>query len=86
MQTGFNFLAFDIIGDLAFGSPFGMLEAGRDSAPVLAPGESPEKVQYLPAVQILNDRGTYSASLGVIPTWARSVTRRRFCPSEAHKG
>ncbi|KAF9510929.1 hypothetical protein BS47DRAFT_1471747 [Hydnum rufescens UP504] len=58
----YNYLAFDIIGDLAFGSPFGMLEAGRDAAPVLAPGEAPDKIKHLPAIQILNDRGTYSAS------------------------
>lgn len=68
----YNFLAFDIIGDLAFGSPFGMLKAGRDSAPV-AVGD---KIQYLPAVEILNYRGTYSASLGVVPPWARSVLFR----------
>lgn len=28
--TWFNYLAFDIIGDLAFGAPFGMLEKERD--------------------------------------------------------
>jgi benzoate 4-monooxygenase len=69
--SGYNFLAFDIIGDLAFGSPFGMLKAGRDSAAVLLPGSS--TMQYLPAVEILNYRGTYSASLGVVPPWARCV-------------
>ena len=30
----FNYLAFDIIGDLAFGAPFGMLERGKDYAEV----------------------------------------------------
>ena len=70
---GLNFLAFDIIGDLAFGSPFGMIEAGRDSAPVLAQGDSDDKIQYLPAIRILNDRGDYSASLGVTPVWLRFV-------------
>ncbi|EEB89163.1 hypothetical protein MPER_12772 [Moniliophthora perniciosa FA553] len=29
-----NYLAFDIIGDLAFGAPFGMLTECKDSAPV----------------------------------------------------
>lgn len=69
----YNYLAFDIIGDLAFGSPFGMLRAGRDSAPV---AKSDRTIQYLPAVEILNYRGTFSASLGVIPSWARYVYPR----------
>lgn len=30
----FNYLAFDVIGDLAFGAPFGMLKEGRDVAEV----------------------------------------------------
>jgi benzoate 4-monooxygenase len=75
-HPGFNYLAFDIIGDLAFGTPFGMLEAGRDAAPVLAPGETPDKTRYLPAIEILNDRGTYSASLGVTPVWSRPLVKR----------
>lgn len=66
----YNYLAFDIIGDLAFGSPFDMLRAGRDSAPVAKP-DGP--TLHLPAVEILNYRGTYSASLGVVPAWARYV-------------
>lgn len=72
LVLGYNYLAFDIIGDLAFGTPFGMVEAGRDSAPVLALGDTPDKVQYLPAVQILNDRGDFSASLGVKEIGAHS--------------
>ncbi|KAF9520852.1 hypothetical protein BS47DRAFT_1378642 [Hydnum rufescens UP504] len=59
-----NFLAFDIIGDLAFGSPFGMLEAGRDAAPVLPYGQAPDKIRYLPAIKTLNDRG------GILLAWA----------------
>ncbi|QRV93645.1 cytochrome P450 family protein [Ceratobasidium sp. AG-Ba] len=69
----FNFLAFDIIGDLAFGAPFGMIAAQKDVAPMLDPttvGEKPE-AKYVPAVQVLNDRGDYSASMGVLPAWAR---------------
>src|SRR3546814_17327709 len=37
----FNYLAFDIIGDLAFGAPFGMLEAGAAVAVVRARPASP---------------------------------------------
>ncbi|KAF8319191.1 cytochrome P450 monooxygenase pc-bph [Cantharellus anzutake] len=72
----FNYLAFDIIGDLAFGSPFGMLQAEKDEAAVLMPGDTPDKTVYLPAIQILNDRGNYSASLGVIPPVFRPIVKQ----------
>lgn len=70
-------------GDLAFGAPFGMLQACRDAAPVAinhdeAMADYSKKkceVQYIPAVQILNDRGTYSASLGVLPPWMRPLVK-----------
>ncbi|KAH8105770.1 cytochrome P450 monooxygenase pc-bph [Phellopilus nigrolimitatus] len=63
----YNYLAFDIIGDLAFGSPFGMIQAGKDAAPVAkdtkaaiagygggaGAGTAPA-VTELAAVQVLN--------------------------------
>lgn len=73
----FNFLAFDIIGDLAFGAPFGMIAAQKDIAPMMeraAAGEKAE-VKYVPAVQVLNDRGDYSASMGVLPKWIRPIMK-----------
>ncbi|KAH9835376.1 cytochrome P450 [Rhodofomes roseus] len=80
----YNYLAFDIIGDLAFGAPFGMLDACADAAPVAISQEkamasygddnSPE-ITYFPAVQILNDRGEYSASLGVLPPHWRPLVK-----------
>ncbi|KAK3308440.1 cytochrome P450 [Chaetomium strumarium] len=61
----FNYLAFDVIGDLAFGAPFGMLSAGADMAEVRA---SPESAPiYAPAIEILNRRGEVSATLGTLP-------------------
>lgn len=61
----FNFLAFDVIGDLAFGAPFGMLEKGADVAEIRSsPDSSPE---YAPAIEILNRRGEVSATLGCYP-------------------
>ncbi|KAJ7512874.1 cytochrome P450 monooxygenase [Mycena galericulata] len=74
-----NYLAFDIIGDLAFGAPFGMIEAARDVAPVPAPGSSASgehtEVTHIPAVAVLNGRGEYSMSMGVLPAWVRPVMR-----------
>ncbi|KAI0646535.1 cytochrome P450 monooxygenase pc-bph [Trametes meyenii] len=81
----YNYLAFDIIGDLAFGAPFGMLVACKDSAPVAVStkdamavyGQQAEyKVEHFPAVQVLNDRGEYSASMGVIPPIWRPLVKR----------
>ena len=73
----YNYLAFDIIGDLAFGAPFGMLDAAKDVAPVAInePG-TPLKIVHIPAVQILNSRGDFSASMGVLPPWVRPWVKR----------
>jgi benzoate 4-monooxygenase len=61
----FNYLAFDIIGDLAFGTPFGMLEKGKDIAEIRKTPDSP--ITYAPAVQVLNRRGEVSGTLGCLP-------------------
>ncbi|KAK8129840.1 hypothetical protein PG999_002220 [Apiospora kogelbergensis] len=61
----FNFVAFDTIGDLAFGAPFGMLESGADIAEVRMHLDKPPI--YAPAVEILNRRGEVSATLGTLP-------------------
>ncbi|KAG6334969.1 hypothetical protein ID866_4125 [Astraeus odoratus] len=80
----YNYLAFDIIGDLAFGSPFGMIENAKDSAPVAvshkdAMGSYGSKdgceVIHIPAVQILNRRGEFSVSMGVLPPHWRPYAR-----------
>ncbi|KAF4632646.1 hypothetical protein G7Y89_g5490 [Cudoniella acicularis] len=61
----FNFLAFDIIGDLAFGAPFGMLEKGKDITEIRLTPDGP--ITYAPAVQVLNRRGEVSGTLGCLP-------------------
>ena len=61
----FNYLAFDMIGNLAFGEPFGMLSAAADIAEVRPSPESPPL--YAPAIEILNRRGEVSATLGCLP-------------------
>ena len=55
----FNYLAFDVIGDLAFGAPFGMLEKGADIAEVRTSPTA--KPTYAPAIEVLNRRGEVSA-------------------------
>lgn len=82
---GANYLAFDIIGDLAFGAPFGMILAAKDSA--LVPksqaavmssyGKSVEcETQEIPAVQVINGRGVFSMSMGVLPAYWRPIARQ----------
>ena len=73
-------------GDLAFGSPFGMIAAAQDSAPVAKSheqglsvyGQDPSKCETIsiPAIKILNDRGEFSASMGVLPPWIRPIVKR----------
>jgi benzoate 4-monooxygenase len=62
----FNYLAFDIIGDLAFGAPFGMLEKGKDITEIRKSPDAP--VTYAPAVEVLNRRGEVSGTLGCLPS------------------
>ena len=54
----FNYLAFDVIGDLAFGAPFGMLKEGRDFAEVRKTPDS--EPTFAPAIEVLNRRGEVS--------------------------
>ncbi|KAF2847879.1 benzoate para-hydroxylase [Plenodomus tracheiphilus IPT5] len=62
----FNYLAFDVIGDLAFGAPFGMLEKGRDEAEVRRTKDA--KPTYAPAIEVLNRRGEVSGAIGCYPS------------------
>ncbi|RXW15522.1 hypothetical protein EST38_g10327 [Candolleomyces aberdarensis] len=90
-----NYLSFDIVGDLAFGEPFGMLKAAKDSA--LVP-KNPEQVMNsygketlasdvlsIPAIQILNGRGEYSMSMGAIPKSWRPFVRHLPWYSQGQK-
>lgn len=61
----FNYLAFDIIGDLAFGAPFGMLSKGKDIAEVQKSPNGP--VTFAPAIEVLNRRGEVSGTIGCLP-------------------
>ncbi|KAK5091856.1 hypothetical protein LTR70_001167 [Exophiala xenobiotica] len=61
----FNYLAFDIIGDLAFGAPFGMLEREKDFAEIRESIDAPPRTA--PAIEVLNRRGEVSGTLGCLP-------------------
>ncbi|SOV03041.1 probable Benzoate 4-monooxygenase cytochrome P450 [Ustilago sp. UG-2017a] len=67
-----NYFAFDTIGALAFGSTFGMLERGIDEAKVeYEDAQGNKQVDYCSAVKIINERGEYSATMGLAPVWLR---------------
>ena len=83
---GYHYLAFDVIGDLAFGSPFGMLRAAKDIAPVAksqddamvtyGDGGTEIEVEYFPAARLVNERADYAASIGVLPPWIRLLLKK----------
>jgi benzoate 4-monooxygenase len=57
-----NYLAFDIIGDLSFGMPFGMVAKGEDVAEIrLTPGAP---ITQAPAISIFNARSDLNAAFG----------------------
>ncbi|KAI1756015.1 cytochrome p450 benzoate 4-monooxygenase [Xylaria castorea] len=73
-----TFLAFDIIGDLAFGAPFGMVQRGRDEVQSTRPGEP---ATYVPGAESLNRRGQVNNTLGWLPAlrpWARYIPHPFF--------
>ncbi|KAJ7244039.1 cytochrome P450 monooxygenase [Mycena rebaudengoi] len=84
-----KYLAFDIIGDLAFGAPFRMIEAARDIAPVpkgdvrsaavlncTSLATHADDVVHIPTVAVLTGRGEYSMSTGVLHAWVRPIVAR----------
>jgi len=68
----FNYVAFDIIGDLAFGAPFGMLEKGADIAEVRMRPDAPPT--SAPAIEVLNRRGEVSNTIGTI-SWIKPYAK-----------
>lgn len=67
-----NYFAFDTIGALAFGKTFGMLENGVDQAKVeYEDANGNKQVDYCSAVQIINERGEFSGTMGLAPVWMR---------------
>ncbi|KAI0314344.1 cytochrome P450 [Amylostereum chailletii] len=85
----FAYLAFDVIGDLSFGAPFGMVEGAKDSAPVANSYESTmgtygkeadvDSSHYRSAVELLRKRGAFTSTIGVFPSYWRPLLKR-FIP------
>ncbi|CAD0113980.1 unnamed protein product [Aureobasidium uvarum] len=60
-----TYIAFDVIGALAFGVPFGMVEKGKDEFETQLPDGS---VLLTKGAEILNRRGEVSSTLGWLPS------------------
>ncbi|KAG9815000.1 putative benzoate 4-monooxygenase cytochrome P450, partial [Aureobasidium melanogenum] len=65
MMPWCTYIAFDIIGDLAFGAPFGMVDKGRDECESQEPGGP---IILTRGAETLNRRGEVSSTLGWLPS------------------
>ncbi|KAK0501634.1 cytochrome P450 monooxygenase [Armillaria luteobubalina] len=82
-----NYLAFDIIGDLSFGAPFGMIMAGKDSAPTAQDTHAVMKSygqagtkhasREIPVIKTLGGQSeTFLVTMGAVPGWWRAILKR----------
>jgi benzoate 4-monooxygenase len=77
---------FDILSDLAFGSPFGMIENASDVLPLVKSrsdgsvtyggGRAKGDVEYFPIVKVIRERDYYVASLGDLPKWLWPILKK----------
>ncbi|KAI0091644.1 cytochrome P450 monooxygenase pc-bph [Irpex rosettiformis] len=79
----FNYIAFDVIGDLAFGAPFGMLPAVKAETPVaesieqamnaFTSDDDAKAIQYLTinAIDTINRSSAFNSFIGSLPSWFR---------------
>ncbi|CAE7146422.1 unnamed protein product [Rhizoctonia solani] len=72
-QTELSYLVFDLISDLALGSPFGMIEAQRDTTRVAKSLDDNAKTIELPLIEMFSRGIQSAASLAVYPWWAQTA-------------
>lgn len=65
MMPWCTYLAFDVIGDLAFGASFGMVAKGRDECESQPYPDGP--ITITTGAETLNRRGEVSSTLGLLP-------------------
>ncbi|KAF8712308.1 Cytochrome P450 monooxygenase, partial [Rhizoctonia solani] len=75
----FSYLAFDIIGDLALGSPFGLIQAQTDSSPSIesidASGQPVRGTMRVPVIETIAGAAFTGMTVGVFPSWAHRLLR-----------
>jgi benzoate 4-monooxygenase len=79
-SPGYTYLTFDIISDLAFGSPFGMINAATDAViPLVKPrsdGGAEDDAGSFSIFKVVRERSYYVASLGVLPKWVWPILKK----------
>ncbi|CAE6397767.1 unnamed protein product [Rhizoctonia solani] len=72
-----SYLAFDIIGDLALGSPFGLIQAQKDSSPSIESvdesGEPRRGTVEIPVVKTIAGGGSTLMAVGFFPPWTHKL-------------
>ncbi|KAG8689290.1 hypothetical protein FRC11_003356 [Ceratobasidium sp. 423] len=75
----FDFIAFDIIGDLALGSSFGLVRTQRDAAPMALSRYTTENAETkavgIPVAGTLIRGDNTAMTLGVYPLWIQKILR-----------
>ncbi|CAE6439295.1 unnamed protein product [Rhizoctonia solani] len=75
----FSYLAFDIIGDLAMGSSFGLIQAQKDSSLAIESvdpsGEPQRGTLEIPVVKTIARGGVSIMAVGVFPLWTHKFLR-----------
>ncbi|KAH7333783.1 cytochrome P450 [Rhizoctonia solani] len=75
----FSYLAFDIIGDLAMGSSFGLIQAQKDSSLAIesvdTSGEPQRGTVEVPVVKTIAGGGAVIMAVGVFPSWTHKFLR-----------
>jgi benzoate 4-monooxygenase len=79
VSTEFSYLAFDTIGDLALGSPFGLIQAQTDSSlSIESVDESGEPIRgtlRVPVIKTIAGSVATDTALGVFPAWTHKLLR-----------
>ncbi|KAH7322251.1 cytochrome P450 [Rhizoctonia solani] len=75
----FSYLAFDIIGDLAMGSSFELIQAQKDSSLAIesvdTSGEPQRGTVEIPVVETIAGGGAVIMAVGVFPSWTHRFLR-----------
>ncbi|KAF8711795.1 Cytochrome P450 monooxygenase, partial [Rhizoctonia solani] len=72
----FAYLTFDLISDLALGTPFGMIEAQKDSIPTVLSLTSKKSIEGVAPIHLSAVAGQGRMILGSYPSWTRKLL---FC-------
>ncbi|CAE6401810.1 unnamed protein product [Rhizoctonia solani] len=74
-----SYLAFDIIGDLALGSPFGLIQAQKDSSLTIESvdlsGEPQRGTVEIPVVKTITGGGATIMAVGYFPSWTHKFIK-----------